>query len=159
MTLGLRKAVAVAILAVTASFLPSAGATAAEPGAGARAAPGNYCLTNTWNTPEVRTRPCDGFDRGQHWTIDGDMVRLTYAPDYCLANTWNTPEVRTRPCDKFDRGQHWTVNGTQIGLTYASGYCLANTWNTPEVRTRPCDGFDRGQHWTINGTQISLTYA
>ncbi|MFE2380695.1 DoxX family membrane protein [Streptomyces misionensis] len=40
MTLGLRKAVAVAILAVTASFLPSAGATAAEPGAGARAAAG-----------------------------------------------------------------------------------------------------------------------
>ncbi|MFH8336316.1 ricin-type beta-trefoil lectin domain protein [Streptomyces sp. AM6-12] len=157
MTLGLRNAVAVAILAVTASFLPSAGATAAEPGTHARAA-GAYCLANTWNTPEVRTRQCNSLDRGQYWTVDGDMIKLTYAPDYCLANTWNTPEVRTRRCD-IDRGQHWTVRGQQISLTHASGYCLANTWNTPEVRIRPCDSFDRGQHWTINGRQISLTYA
>ncbi|MFF9705864.1 hypothetical protein ACF1FE_32695 [Streptomyces griseofuscus] len=118
MTLGLRKAVTVAVLTVTASLLPAVSATASASSADARVV-GNYCLANTWNTPEVRTRPCDDFDRGQHWTVHGQQISLTYAPGYCLANTWNTPEVRTRPCDDFDRGQHWTIKGDEISLTYA----------------------------------------
>jgi hypothetical protein len=112
-----RKALTGTLLSVMAAVaLPSVTATASSP---TTTASDNYCLANTWNTPEVRTRGCDNFDRGQHWTVRGAKIHLTEAPGYCLANTWGTPEVRTRGCDDFDRGQHWTVSGERISLTHA----------------------------------------
>ncbi|MEU8672743.1 MULTISPECIES: ricin-type beta-trefoil lectin domain protein [Streptomyces] len=159
MAIALRKTLALTALALTASFLPTAGAQAVEAASPALRAPGLYCLANAWNTPNVSTKPCDAKDQGQHWTLSGHQISLTNAPAYCLANTWNAADVSVKPCDPKDQGQYWNVSGQQIALTYAPAYCFSNAWNTPNVSTKPCDAKDQGQRWVIFKDQISLAAA
>ncbi|MFE7564072.1 ricin-type beta-trefoil lectin domain protein [Kitasatospora sp. NPDC057500] len=158
MAIALRKTLAVAALALTASFLP-AGQAGASDTTRAHRTPGLYCLGNEWDTPNVATRPCDTNDPGQHWTLSGQQISLSNARAYCLANAWGTPSISTKPCDSRDPGQYWSVSGQQISLTLAPGYCLANAWGTPNVAVKPCDASDRGQHWVVFNDQISLAYA
>jgi hypothetical protein len=153
----LRKTLAVAALALTASLLPAGQAGAAAPQA-ART-PGLYCLANAWETPNISSKPCDSADRGQRWTVSGHQIALTDAPGYCLANTWNSATVSTKPCNPNDQGQYWNVDGQRISLTFAPAYCLANAWGTPNVSTKPCDSADRGQSWVVFNRQISLGLA
>ncbi|MFJ9445622.1 ricin-type beta-trefoil lectin domain protein [Kitasatospora sp. NPDC101235] len=159
MAIALRRTLAVATLALTASVLPTGGAGAADTTHRAPRTPGLYCLANAWGTPNVSTKPCDANDSGQHWTLSGEQISLTKARSYCLANTWKTPDVSTKACNPNDEGQYWTVSGQQISLTFAPAYCLANSWGTPNVSTKPCDAKDPGQHWVIFNEQISLALA
>ncbi|GAA1408389.1 hypothetical protein GCM10009639_58070 [Kitasatospora putterlickiae] len=156
MAIALRKTLAVAALALTASFLPAGQAGASDAAQPSPRVPGRYCLGNEWNTPNVATRPCDTNDPGQHWVLSGQQISLSNARAYCLANAWGTANISTKPCNPNDQGQYWTVTGQQIALTFAPGYCLANAWGTPNVSTKPCDPNDRGQHWVIFDDQISL---
>ncbi|MGI5447501.1 ricin-type beta-trefoil lectin domain protein [Streptomyces sp. CA-243310] len=157
MAIALRKTLALATLALTASLLPAgeAGATSAAQAA----VPGRYCLANAWETPNISTKPCDTADRGQHWTVTGNQISLTNARGYCLANTWNSDKISTKPCDTSDQGQYWNVSGQTISLNFAPAYCLANAWGTPNIATKPCDTADNGQHWVIFNDQISLARA
>lgn len=132
MAIALRKTLALTALALTASFLPTAGAQAVEAASPALRAPGLYCLANAWNTPSVSTKPCDAKDQGQHWTLSGHQISLTNAPAYCLANTWNAADVSVKPCDPKDQGQYWNVSGQQIALTYAAGLLLQQLVEHPE---------------------------
>ncbi|WP_328954743.1 ricin-type beta-trefoil lectin domain protein [Kitasatospora purpeofusca] len=157
MATALRKTLALATLALTASLLPTGTAGAADVARPTTRTPGIYCLANTWNKPDVSTKVCDTNDQGQHWTVTGQQIALANARAYCLANTWNKPDVSTKGCASGDQGQYWTVNGDQIALTLAPAYCLANTWGTPTVSVKPCDKSDRGQHWVAFGDQISLS--
>ncbi|MFD7911996.1 ricin-type beta-trefoil lectin domain protein [Streptomyces sp. NPDC059752] len=159
MAIALRKSLAIATLALNASLLPTVGAQAVDTAAPSLRAPGLYCLANAWETPNVSTKPCDGADRGQHWTVSGQQISLSNARGYCLANTWNAQDVSVKPCNPKDQGQYWTVSGQQISLTYAPAYCLANAWQTPNISTKPCDSADRGQRWVIFNDQISLAAA
>ncbi|MFH9349810.1 ricin-type beta-trefoil lectin domain protein [Kitasatospora sp. NPDC017646] len=159
MVFALRKTLAVAALALTASFLPAVGAGAADTAQASPRTPGLYCLANTWNTPNISTKPCYPSDLGQHWTLSGEQISLSNARGYCLANTWGTQTVSTKPCDPNDQGQYWTVSGQQIALTFAPAYCLANVWQSPSVGTRPCNAADPGQHWVVFDDQISLALA
>ncbi|MET9605336.1 ricin-type beta-trefoil lectin domain protein [Streptomyces sp. NPDC006512] len=159
MAIALRKTLAIAALSLTASLLPAVGAEAASTAAPALRAPGIYCLANAWDTPNISTKPCDTADRGQHWTVSGQQISLTYARGYCLANTWGTPNISTKPCDPKDQGQYWTVTGQHIALTFAPAYCLANTWGTPNISTKACDSADPGQNWAVFNDQISLASA
>ncbi|MFE5586642.1 ricin-type beta-trefoil lectin domain protein [Kitasatospora sp. NPDC056531] len=159
MAIALRKTLAVATLALTASFLPTGQAGAAETTHSAPRTPGLYCLANAWQTPNIGTKPCNTGDPGQHWTVSGEQISLSNARAYCLANTWGSPTVSVKPCNPKDKGQYWTVSGEQISLTFAPAYCLANTWNTPTVGTKPCDAADPGQHWVVFNDQISLALA
>ncbi|MER7766960.1 ricin-type beta-trefoil lectin domain protein [Kitasatospora sp. NPDC096140] len=159
MATALRKTLALATLALTASFLPAGQAGAADTARPATRTPGLYCLANAWNTPNVSTKPCSTGDQGQHWTVSGEQISLTNARAYCLANTWNAQDVSVKPCSTGDQGQYWSIQGQQIVLTFAPAYCLANTWNTPKVSTKPCDANDPGQHWVVFNDQISLAAA
>ncbi|MFF2630015.1 ricin-type beta-trefoil lectin domain protein [Kitasatospora griseola] len=159
MAIAFRKTLAIAALGLAASFLPTAGADAADAGHSTTRTPGRYCLANTWETPTVSSKPCNTNDPGQHWTLSGEQISLTNARGYCLADKWNTPDVSTKPCDPVDEGQYWTVSGERISLTFAPGYCLANAWGTPNVSTKPCDANDKGQHWVVFNDQISLALA
>ncbi|GAA2143031.1 hypothetical protein GCM10009760_28900 [Kitasatospora kazusensis] len=152
MAIAVRKTLALATLALTASFLPAGQAGAAAPAPH----PGIYCLTNAWQTPNISTKACDTGNSGQHWTVSGQQISLTNARGYCLANTWGAPDVSVKPCDSKDLGQYWTVSGQQISLSYAPGYCFANAWQTPNVSTKPCDSGDPGQRWAIFNEEISL---
>ncbi|MFF9004052.1 RICIN domain-containing protein [Streptomyces achromogenes] len=153
MAFAFRKSLGVLALALTAAVFPSAAATAATPGA---AGIGNYCLSNTWGTPEVRTRVCAN-EAGQRWRVVGDHVVLAADPHYCLSNTWGTPEVRTRLCAD-EPGQRWNEVGDHFVLAADPHYCLSNTWGTPEVRTRVCAN-EPGQRWAVWGDHITLTQA
>ncbi|MGW2377930.1 MULTISPECIES: ricin-type beta-trefoil lectin domain protein [Kitasatospora] len=159
MAFALRKTLAVAALALTASFLPAGGAGAADTDHSAPRTPGLYCLANAWNTPNIGTKPCNSSDPGQHWTLAGEQISLSNARGYCLANTWNTQSVSVKPCNPNDPGQYWTVSGEQISLTFAPAYCLANAWDSPAVGTQPCNIADPGQHWVVFNDQISLALA
>ena len=119
MVFALRKSLAVATLALTASFLPAVGAGAADTAQASPRTPGLHCLANAWNTPNIGTRPCNPSDLGQHWTLSGQQITLTFAPAYCLANAWQTPSVGTKPCNAADPGQHWVVFDDQISLALA----------------------------------------
>jgi hypothetical protein len=156
MAIAFRKTVAVTTLALSAAFLPAGVAGAASHAPRAADAPAIYCLTNTWYTPDISSRPCNADNQGQHWTITGNKISLSDAPAYCLTNTWGGPEVSSRPCDAGNEGQYWSIDGEQISLTLAPGYCLANTWYTPDISVKPCDPTDLGQHWAVFGDQISL---
>lgn len=155
MAIALRKTLALAALAVTASLLPTVQAAASTTGQTVQV-PGQYCLANAWGTPNVSSAPCDSADRGQHWTVSGQQISLTNARGYCLANTWNTTQISTKPCDPSDQGQYWNISGQQITLAFAPAYCLANAWGTPNISTKPCDRADRGQSWAVFNDQISL---
>ncbi|MEU9718506.1 ricin-type beta-trefoil lectin domain protein [Streptomyces sp. NPDC047976] len=155
MAVALRKTLALATLALTATLLPAG--TAGAAGALQQAAvPGRYCLANTWGAPDVSSKPCDSADRGQHWTLSGHQIALTNARGYCLANTWGKPDVSSKPCDPSDQGQYWNVDGQKISLAFAPAYCFANAWGTPNLSTKPCDSADRGQNWVVFNDQISL---
>ncbi|MCB5168351.1 RICIN domain-containing protein [Streptomyces bambusae] len=156
MGMTLRKTVALAALALTASLLPAGPAGAAQEAA---RVPGRYCLANAWGTPNISSKPCDSADSGQHWTVSGHQISLTGARGYCLANTWNTATVSTKPCNSGDQGQYWNVSGQQISLSFAPAYCLANAWGTPNISTKPCDNADPGQKWVVFDEQISLAVA
>ncbi|WP_369184084.1 ricin-type beta-trefoil lectin domain protein [Streptomyces sp. Y1] len=159
MAIALRKTLAVAALALTASFLPTAGAGAADTAHRAQRTPNLYCLANAWGSANVSVKPCNAGDAGQHWSLSGERIALSNAPAYCFANAWNTANVGTKPCDPGDMGQYWTVTGQQISLTFAPAYCLANAWGTPNVGTKPCDTSDPGQHWVIFNDEITLANA
>ncbi|MFD0394323.1 hypothetical protein ACFQ3Z_26425 [Streptomyces nogalater] len=88
MAFAFRKSLGVLALALTAAVLPTATATAAPDSSASKI--GNYCLSNTWGTPEVRTRVCAN-ESGQRWKVVGEHVVLAADPHYCLANTWGTP--------------------------------------------------------------------
>ncbi|MFE2106320.1 ricin-type beta-trefoil lectin domain protein [Kitasatospora sp. NPDC059463] len=156
MAVALRKTLAVAALALTASFLPTGQAGASDTATPSPRIPGRYCLADAWGTPNVSTKPCDANDQGQHWTLAGQQISLSNARAYCLANAWGSPNLSTKPCDPTDQGQYWTVSGQQISLTFAPAYCLADAWGTPNVSVKPCDVNDRGQHWVVFNDQISL---
>ena len=79
MAIALRKTLAVATLALTASFLPATAARAADTATASPRTPGLYCLANAWQTPNVSTKPCDSKDPGQHWVIFNDQISLAVA--------------------------------------------------------------------------------
>ncbi|MET8627018.1 ricin-type beta-trefoil lectin domain protein [Kitasatospora sp. NPDC004669] len=159
MAIAIRKTLALATLALTASFLPAGQAGAADAAQPAPRTPGLYCLANSWQTPNVSTKLCNSGDPGQHWTVSGEQISLSDARGYCLANTWGTQSVSVKPCNPNDPGQYWTVSGEEISLTFAPAYCLANAWQTPNVSTKPRNVTDPGQHWVIFNDQISLALA
>ncbi|WP_441248336.1 ricin-type beta-trefoil lectin domain protein [Kitasatospora sp. McL0602] len=159
MAVAFRKTLAIATLALAASFLPAGGAGAADTTRPAPRTPSLYCLANAWGSPNTSTKQCDSKDIGQYWTVSGQQISLTNARGYCLANTWNAQDVSVKPCNSADQGQYWTISGQQISLTFAPAYCLANAWGTPNISTKACDRSDRGQSWVVFDNQISLALA
>ncbi|MEV6976225.1 ricin-type beta-trefoil lectin domain protein [Kitasatospora sp. NPDC093806] len=159
MAIALRKTLAIAALALTASFLPAGGAGASETARSDVRTPNLYCLANAWGNPGVSVKPCNGGDIGQYWSVSGEQIALANAKGYCLANTWGAADVSVKPCNAGDQGQYWTITGQQLTLTFAPAYCLANAWGTPNISTKPCDRADRGQAWVVFDNQISLAAA